>query len=178
MFKIFFIKINEMICKTSRALNEESELAEDAKELGLDIELCDSKRLAKIDPEIEMDVQGAVWFKQDCHMNPGAFLSQLKEKVIKMGADIHYNLSAKKFIFESGRAKSVECFQINKDVEPSSVQLIDADQFVIAGGSWSSSLANSLGLKLPLIAGKGYSMTLTEPVQLPSICSILNASTI
>ena len=27
-----------MLCKTSRALNEESELAEDAKELGLDIE--------------------------------------------------------------------------------------------------------------------------------------------
>ena len=163
-----------MLCKTSRALNEESELAEDAKELGLDIELCDAKRLAEIDPAIEMDVQGAVWFKQDCHMNPGAFLSQLKEKVIKMGTDIHYNLTAEKFIFEFGRARSVECFQINKDVEPSSVQLIDADQFVIAGGSWSSNLASSLGLKLPLMAGKGYSMTLTEPVQLPSICSILN----
>ena len=37
----------------------------------------------------------------------------------------------------------------------------------------SSSLADSLGIRLPLVSGKGYSMTLNEPVQLPTICSIL-----
>jgi D-amino-acid dehydrogenase len=48
-----------------------------------------------------------------------------------------------------------------------------ADEFVLAGGVWSSGLARSLGLKLPLEAGKGYSLTLPEPRQSPEHCAIL-----
>ena len=34
-------------------------------------------------------------------------------------------------------------------------------------------LAQELGLRLPMQAGKGYSLTLPQPRQLPQICSIL-----
>ena len=34
-----------------------------------------------------------------------------------------------------------------------------ADTYVLAGGAWSGALARRLGLKLPLEAGKGYSLT-------------------
>src|ERR1043166_3422445 len=48
----------------------------------------------------------------------------------------------------------------------------DADEIVLAGGSWSPFVARQLGLKLPMQAGKGYSLTLTNPRQLPQLCSI------
>jgi D-amino-acid dehydrogenase len=48
----------------------------------------------------------------------------------------------------------------------------EGKQFVIAGGSWSPSLLRQAGLKLPLQAGKGYSLTLADPPELPALCSI------
>jgi D-amino-acid dehydrogenase len=50
---------------------------------------------------------------------------------------------------------------------------ISGGQFVLAGGSWSAETLRPLGLKLPLQAGKGYSLTLPQPRQLPEICAIL-----
>jgi D-amino-acid dehydrogenase len=50
---------------------------------------------------------------------------------------------------------------------------IAGDDFVLAGGAWSPSLAQELGLRLPMQAGKGYSVTLAEPVERPEICAIL-----
>jgi D-amino-acid dehydrogenase len=38
-----------------------------------------------------------------------------------------------------------------------------ADEFVLAGGSWSGAMLSGLGLRLPLQAGKGYSLTLPKP---------------
>ena len=38
-----------------------------------------------------------------------------------------------------------------------------ADEYVLAGGSWSPQMLNGLGLRLPMQAGKGYSLTLAKP---------------
>jgi D-amino-acid dehydrogenase len=50
---------------------------------------------------------------------------------------------------------------------------LTADHYVIAGGAWSGGLGKMLGWRLPLQAGKGYSITLPQPKRLPSLCSIL-----
>jgi D-amino-acid dehydrogenase len=46
------------------------------------------------------------------------------------------------------------------------------DELVLCCGSWSPGLVRGLGLKLPMQAGKGYSLTLTKPRELPRLCSI------
>ena len=43
---------------------------------------------------------------------------------------------------------------------------------MLCGGSWSPVLGSGLGLKIPMQAGKGYSLTLPEPRELPQVCSI------
>ena len=43
----------------------------------------------------------------------------------------------------------------------------------MAGGAWTSGLARSLGTRVPLQGGKGYSMTLQNPGALPQLCSLL-----
>ena len=48
----------------------------------------------------------------------------------------------------------------------------EVDQLLIAGGSWSAEILRRLGIHLPLQAGKGYSLTLPNPKQLPQLCSI------
>ena len=49
---------------------------------------------------------------------------------------------------------------------------LQADEYVIAGGAWSPQVARGLGVKLPMQAGKGYSLTLRQPRKLPDICAI------
>jgi D-amino-acid dehydrogenase len=43
----------------------------------------------------------------------------------------------------------------------------------LAGGSWSPQLLRGLGVRLPLQAGKGHSLLLPAPRQLPAIASVL-----
>ena len=49
---------------------------------------------------------------------------------------------------------------------------IAGDEFILAGGAWSSGLVRELGLRLPMQAGKGYSVTVPHPVELPQLCSV------
>jgi D-amino-acid dehydrogenase len=50
---------------------------------------------------------------------------------------------------------------------------VDADDVVVCGGAWSPAIARRLAVSLPMQAGKGYSLTLQQPRQQPSLCSIL-----
>jgi hypothetical protein len=49
---------------------------------------------------------------------------------------------------------------------------VEGQEVVLCGGVWSAKLAKELDLKLPMQAGKGYSLTLANPKQLPELCSI------
>jgi D-amino-acid dehydrogenase len=51
---------------------------------------------------------------------------------------------------------------------------IKADEYVICGGAWSSSIARDLQLHLPMQAGKGYSLTLPNPKRKPEHAMILS----
>lgn len=51
---------------------------------------------------------------------------------------------------------------------------IPADEVVLAAGVWTQGLARALGLRLPLRAGKGYSVTLADPPQRPSTPALLS----
>ena len=49
---------------------------------------------------------------------------------------------------------------------------VEGQEVVLCGGVWSAELARELDLNLPMQAGKGYTLTLTNPKQLPELCSI------
>ena len=49
---------------------------------------------------------------------------------------------------------------------------IEPGEVVLSGGSWSAQLAAQLGLNIPIQPGKGYSITLSNPREKPSICAI------
>jgi D-amino-acid dehydrogenase len=50
---------------------------------------------------------------------------------------------------------------------------IEADEWVLCGGSWSPVTASKLKLSLPMQAGKGYSLTMAKTAKSPSIPAIL-----
>lgn len=151
-----------MLCKTEHAFEEEAKMAEEARRLGVPAETLDARQTAAVDPEVRMDVAGSIYFPKDCHLSPGRFMQSLKRELERLGVRFHWNTEATGVVCDGDSLKALK----------TSLGEIEGDEFVIAGGSWSPILARELQLKLPMQAGKGYSLTLQKPRQLPGLCSI------
>ncbi|MES2997265.1 MAG: FAD-dependent oxidoreductase [Verrucomicrobiota bacterium] len=151
-----------MLCKTAKGLHEEAETAAAAREIGLGAEVLDAAATAKLDPGITMDVHGSVYFPQDCHLDPERFMASLQKRVRTLGAEIIPSTSITGFDIRNGKATAALAGN----------ERFEADFFVAAGGSWTAEIVRKLGLNLPLQAGKGYSLTLPAPPELPQLCSI------
>lgn len=154
-----------MLCKSAHALDEEAQAAERARELGIPAEVLDAKQTAALDPGATLDIAGSVFFPKDCHLTPGRFMAGLKQQAVALGVKFDWNVEVNDF--RVGRERALGAAVLDGGAE------IEADEFVVAGGSWSPAVAAKLALELPMQAGKGYSLTLPNPRQLPQLCSIL-----
>lgn len=152
-----------MLCKTAHTLDEEATTAEKACKLGVPAQVLDAKQAAVLDPTITMDIHGAVYFPKDCHLRPERYVAALEETLRANGGEIIFQCELQRWILQGSRVTAVQTSQGE----------FAADQFVLATGSWSPTLLNGLRLKLPMQAGKGYSVTVPNPVERPAICSIL-----
>ena len=156
-----------MLCQTQHGLDDEAKYAAHANALGVPAEVLDAKGVAKLDPDVTMSVAGGVYFPKDCHLSPNRFMAALKRQCDALGVTFYWETEISGWWpEEGGRLTNALCAGLGCPVD------LGADEFVIAGGSWSPVIARDLGLKLPMQAGKGYSLTLTQPHELPQLCSI------
>jgi D-amino-acid dehydrogenase len=132
-------------------------------------EVLDRKQTAALDPGVHMEVAGSVYFPKDCHLVPDQFLAALKSELGARGARLLWDTALQGFVPKPGNGSGRGRIAAIRTRENE----IAADEFVICGGSWSSNVARELGLRIPLQAGKGYSLTIPHPRELPTICSIL-----
>jgi D-amino-acid dehydrogenase len=141
-----------MVCNTDEGLEHEIATATFARELGLPVEILNPKEIAAMEPGLRMTVAGGIYFPKDAYLAPWRFMSALKKRV-----PVQWNTSVQL------RAHG------NRIVSD-----INADEYVICGGAWSSSIARDLQLHLPMQAGKGYSLTLQNPRRKPEHAMILS----
>jgi D-amino-acid dehydrogenase len=151
-----------MLCKTQHALDDEARYAAQANALGVPAQVLDAKGLAALDPDVTMDVAGGVFFPKDCHLSPGRFMAALQRRCEALGVRSAWSTEVTGFVREGRRIVGAT----------TATGSFAADEFVLCGGSWSPVLGSGLGLKIPMQAGKGYSLTLPEPRELPQVCSI------
>lgn len=151
-----------MLCKKQQTLDEESHMADKANALGIPAEVLDPTATAALDPAVTMDVCGSVFFPNDCHLSPGCFIAALEAELMKIGVEMLWETEVRGFEVESGALKAVK----------TSRGQVEGQEVILCGGVWSAQMAKELDLKLPMQAGKGYSLTLTNPKQLPELCSI------
>jgi D-amino-acid dehydrogenase len=151
-----------MLCKKQQTLDEEAHMAAMANQLGIPAEVLDAKATAALDPAVTMDVCGSVFFAKDCHLLPGRFIAAIEVELVKLGVEMLWETEVLGFEEES---------QVLRAVKTSRGQ-VEGQELVLCGGVWSAELAKELSLKIPMQAGKGYSLTLTDPKQLPELCSI------
>jgi D-amino-acid dehydrogenase len=150
-----------MLCKTQHALDEEGQTAAKANAIGVPAEVLDARQTAALDPDATMDITGRVYFPKDCHLRPERYVAALERRVDE--ADLLWETEVVGWRREGSKLTAV---RTNRGE-------VEGDEFVLAGGAWSTKLVRELGLPLPMQAGKGYSLTLPHPIERPRICSIL-----
>ena len=152
-----------MLCRTEAGLEDEAKVAALAAAVGVKAEVCDAPRVRELDPDAQMDVAGAVWFAQDCHLDPLDFLEALRTAIRAKG----------------GRFLEGECAEFNRQgdrltgIRTTAGETLNAEHVILAGGAWTPELTRQLSLRIPMQGGKGYSLTLREPAELPRLCSLL-----
>ena len=152
-----------MLCRTEHGLAEETRTGAAARQLGIPAEVLTPEATAKLEPGIRMEIAGAVHYPLDCHLTPHRFIDALAR-----GQNVSWNTEVTGWRVEGGHIAGV---QTNRGE-------LAGDEYVIAGGIWSTQLVRSLGVKLPMQAGKGYSVTVPRAKRLPAICSILTEARI
>ncbi len=119
---------------------------------GAPIEFADAGQLNEIEPAISDEYHSAVILKDQARaFAPGKLCKALAEKAFKQGAR-----------FTQTEVKKIQPTD-NDFVLESSNENIKAENVVVCGGIWSKQLLEPLGIKLPLMAERGYHLEFTHP---------------
>lgn len=138
-----------MMCQSKAAFEKELKVAKAAEKYGLETKTLDRKGVQELEPDVELDVYGAVLFTGDAHIHPGKFMIALKEHLIKSGVKFQLNTTVNGFVKNENAVKEVITDKGN----------FKADNIVLSPGSRLPQLTAKLGHRLLLEGGKGYSYT-------------------
>jgi D-amino-acid dehydrogenase len=156
-----------MLCNTERGLEEETKAAEYARRLGISAEVLTPSATAELEPSLRMNITGSVYFPVDCHLTPGRLMASLAREVERTGVQVSYDTGVDGWRSKGDR---IEAVRTNR----TDAAELTADEYVVCGGIWSPNMVRDLGIRIPMQAGKGYSLTLENPASLPSVCAILS----
>jgi D-amino-acid dehydrogenase len=138
-----------MMCKQQKTLEHEFHLADEAEMLGLKVSRLQKDEVQQLEPNVELNVAGAVLFKDDCHFQPGKMMGALKKYLEQAGVSFLLNQEVTAFEKSNGQVTGVI----------TTAGKVNCSQVVLAAGSWLPVIAKKLGIKILLQPGKGYSYT-------------------
>ena len=136
-----------MLYQSKEVQHEETELAHKAQDLGLNVEVLDASGIQALEPQLKINALGGVMYNCDGIMYPPKLMKMLTDYLLANGVVFQYDTSVTGFQVSG---KTVTAVQTSKGD-------IKTDEIVLAGGSSLPELARKLGLKMPLMPGKGYS---------------------
>ncbi len=150
-----------MIYKTQASYEHEMEVAQKASFLGLEVNELNKSQLSEIEPNINIDAEGAIHYECDGHTTPTEIMPKMLQYLKNVGVDIRTNEEVLDLSLNNGQIKEIKTSKGN----------IWADEVVLAAGSWTGMLSKKLNIQLPLQAGKGYRINVKRPlgINMPAV---------
>ena len=153
--------------RTEKYEKGELETVRAGRDLGLDIRILSREEIHELEPELKPDVRGGAWYRDDAHLHPNSLMRELKSVLERKGVMIRTNTEVTGIEKKSGKINTLRL---------SDGSAWTGDLVVLAAGSWSREVARMAGEYLPVMPGKGYSMTVDvahQPLKHP--CILLEA---
>ncbi|MEP6750515.1 MAG: FAD-dependent oxidoreductase [Bacteroidota bacterium] len=138
------------IFQTDAVAEHARHTVEKGKALGLEVDLLNYDELMKLEPQAKINGLGAIYFKCDAHLYPNKLMKGLMDLLLQRGVKLIAGEEVIDFEKQQGSIKKVI----------TTTTSYETDRIVIATGSWSREVAALLETKIPLMPGRGYSITL------------------
>ncbi|MDA0196573.1 MAG: FAD-dependent oxidoreductase [Bacteroidetes bacterium] len=152
------------VCKKEKTfLDLQKDIRYTQEEIGLSAVPYVGELLQEKEPALKDDNYGAWLYEIDAHLKPDLLIDGLKETLLSRGV---------KIISDCLVTSLTNSGQVIQNVVTTKGSF-SATQFVLSGGALSVQLAKVIGLRLPIIPGKGYSITMKSPGLSPKIPCIM-----
>jgi D-amino-acid dehydrogenase len=107
----------------------------------------------ELEPGLTDAVAGGFLVEQERHVRPETLTSGLTRRLVEEGAEIRTGVEVTGLTRRNGMVRTVK----------TRAGSVPADRIVIAAGAWTGQVAQRFGFRLPIEAGKGYSVTIEHP---------------
>lgn len=144
------------VFRTQKQLDAEAKDIAVLTRIGVPFEHLDPDGCARVEPALEgvkHQLLGGLRLPHDETGDCQLFTTNLAEKAKALGVKFIQNVTINRLIIEHGKLSGVEIHADND------IQILKADQYVVALGSYSRQLMLGLGLEIPVYPVKGYSLT-------------------
>ena len=136
--------------QTSEKEQHSQHMAELSKELGLEAEMLSAAEVQAMEPQVKLNIRGALYFKCDAHLYPQKLMKGLLGILKNCGVALLANEEVTGFKKTNALVHTVI----------TNTKQYEADMVVVATGSWTREVAAMIDLNIPLMPGRGYSVTL------------------
>lgn len=141
------------IFQTDKGEDHAKHTVEKAHELGLtDTRLLTYQELQDLEPQTRISARGALLFNCDAHCYPNKLMANLIGYLKKNGVNMLSGQEVTGFSKVKGKITSIQTVKGS----------FEQDEVIIATGSWGRQTAKLLDLNIPMMPGRGYSVTLED----------------
>jgi len=167
IFNFHFERKGLLMCyQTAEFEDKESHIAEIVKNQGLQVKHIDKIDLAKLEPKLK--AKGAFYYTCDANSTPNDFMQKMHRYLLSKGVTFYTEEAVLDFKYKDSKVVSL---RTNK-------RSLFFDEIIIAAGSWTPILAQKLGIKLLIQAGKGYCINIYRKtgIKYPAILAERNVA--
>lgn len=147
------------VYRDRKTLEESSWYARTLAEVGIQVEALAGEQIEAMEPALKPGVFGGYFNPADAQLRPDRFVAELARVVRERGGRIEEHTRIDGISVERGRISTVRTTRGD----------FSANEVVFALGAWSPALARTIGLRLPIQPGKGYSITYSRPRLCPRL---------
>lgn len=140
------------VFRDMESLEKLARLSEHLIPHGMTYEVLKGNDLLKAEPSLEPVIDklaGGVHFPDDQAGNAYKFTCEIEKEAMKLGAKFNYGVRVEKIIRKHNDISAVR----------TSAGDMTADKYILCAGSYSTLLAKSIGINIPVRPAKGYSIT-------------------
>lgn len=145
------------VYRDERSWEKASADVEEVRGFGVRVETWDPRTLAREEPALKPGMAGALHFPDDACLRPDRYVAALARAVRAAGGVIEERCRVLGFDRDGEHVRGVRTERGDRR----------GRAVLLATGAWSPTLARGLGLRLPVVPGKGYSITYSRPVEVP-----------
>lgn len=147
-----------LLLETEAGMASAERSATFTERLGVPWELWGADRVRSEEPCVTGPLLGAVFYPEEAQCEPALAVLRLRAEAEGLGVRVIERCAVRGARLDAGVVRALE-------TERGS---FEADHFVLSAGYWSGSLGRALGLRIPMRAGKGYSLQFARSAAHPS----------